>query len=105
MTALLLAFIGTVVLFLPLFVFLPRLFRSAMKAGMDVVLEVICRNEQPRKVFQALYTATTGLVLAQVLDPATAESITGMITGIFPSTLGSQDPGAGGGHPCLVLFQ
>jgi hypothetical protein len=36
MTALLLAFNGTVFLFLPLFVFLPWLFRSAMKAGMDV---------------------------------------------------------------------
>jgi hypothetical protein len=83
-TALPLAFIGTAVLFLPLFVFLPRLIRYAMKADTDAVLDAFGKNEQTRKVFWALFTATAGLVLAQVVDPATANSIAGMIAGIIP---------------------
>lgn len=82
--ALPLACIGTAVLFLPLFVFLPRLIRYAMKADTDAVLDAFGKNEQTRKVFWTLFTATAGLVLAQVVDPATAQNITGMIAGIFP---------------------
>jgi len=83
-TALPLAFIGTAVLFLPVFVFLPRLIRYAMKADTDAVLDAFGKNEQIRKVFWALFTATAGLVLAQVVDPATANSIAGTIAGIIP---------------------
>jgi hypothetical protein len=83
-TALPLAFVGTAVLFLPLFVFLPRLIRSAMKADTDAVLDAFGKNEQTRKVFWALFTATAGLVLAQVVDPGTAQSIAGTIAGIVP---------------------
>ncbi len=83
-TALPLAFIGAAVLFLPLFVFIPRLIRYAIKAETDAVLDAFGKNEQTRKVFWALFTATAGLVLAQVVDPATAESIAGMIAGIIP---------------------
>ena len=83
-TALPLAFIGAAVLFLPLFVFLPRLIRYAMKADTDAVLDAFGKNEQTRKVFWALFTATAGLVLAQVVDPVTADSIAGMIAGIIP---------------------
>lgn len=83
-TVLPLAFIGTAVLFLPLFVFLPRLIRYAMMTDTDAVLDAFGRNEQMRKVFWALFTATAGLVLAQVVDPATAQKIAGMIAGIFP---------------------
>jgi len=83
-TVLPLAFIGTAVLFLPLFVFLSRLIRYAMKADTDAVLDAFGKNEQTQKVFWALFTATAGLVLAQVVDPATANSIAGMITGIIP---------------------
>ena len=83
-TALPLAFVGTAVLFLPLFVFLPRLIRYAMKADTDAVLDAFGRNEQTKKVFWALFTATAGLVLAQVVDPGTAQSIAGTIAGIVP---------------------
>ncbi len=83
-TVLPLAFVGMAVLFLPLFVFLPRLVRSAMKVDTDAVLEAFGRNEQTRKVFWVLFTATSGLVLAQVLDPAMAQSIAGTIAGIIP---------------------
>jgi hypothetical protein len=81
-TALPLAFIGTAVVFLPLFVFLPRLIRYAMKADTDAVLDAFGKNEQTRKVFWALFTATAGLVLAQVVDPAIANQIVGIITRI-----------------------
>ena len=55
-TALPLAFIGAGVLFLPLFVFLPKLIRLAMKADTEAVLEAFGKNEQTRKVFWALFT-------------------------------------------------
>ncbi len=81
MTALPLAFIGAAVLFLPFFVFLPRIIRSAMKVDTDAVLETFGRNEQVKKVFWAVFIASAGLVLAQVVDPATAQAILSLITG------------------------
>ena len=80
-TALPLAFIGAAVLFLPLFVFLPRIIRYAMKADTDAVLEAFGKNEQTKKVFWALFIATAGLVLAEVVDPVTAQQILAVITG------------------------
>ena len=84
MTALPLAFIGAAVLFLPLFVFLPKIIRYAMKADTDAVLEAFGKNEHTRKVFWALFAATAGLVLAQVLDPAAAQKIAEIIAGFVP---------------------
>jgi hypothetical protein len=69
---------------LPLFVFIPRLIRYAMKADTDAVLDAFGKNEQTRKVFWAFFTATAGLVLAQVVDPAIAQNIAGTIAGIIP---------------------
>jgi F0F1-type ATP synthase assembly protein I len=83
-TVLPLAVIGGAVLFLPLFVFLPRLVRYAMKADSDAVLDAFGKNEQVKKVFWTFFIATAGLVLAQVVDPATAESIVRMIAGFVP---------------------
>ena len=80
-TALPLAFIGAAVVFLPLFIFLPKLIRQAMKVDTDAVLEAFGRNEQTRKVFWALFVATAGLVLAEVLDPAAAQAVLAAITG------------------------
>ena len=77
-----LAFIGAAVLFLPLFVFLPKLIRRAMKADTDAVIEAFGKNEQVKKVFWTLFIAMGGLVLAQVVDPVTAQQIVGMITGM-----------------------
>lgn len=81
MTVLPLAGIGAAVLFLPLLVFLPRIIRSAMKVDTDAVLEAFGKNEQVRKVFWAVFIAFAGLVLAQVVDPATAQAILSLITG------------------------
>jgi hypothetical protein len=37
-----------------------------------------------KKVFWALFVAMAGLVLAQVLDPVTAQQIVGIITSVVP---------------------
>ena len=81
-TELPLAFIGAGVLFLPLFVFLPRLIRYAMKADTDAVLDAFGKNEQTKKVFWALFLATAGLVLAQVVDPVTAQKMAEILAGL-----------------------
>lgn len=81
-TALPLAFIAAAVLFLPLFVFLPKLIRYAVKADTDAVLEAFGKNEQTKKVFWALFVALAGLLLVEVVDPVTAETILTAITGI-----------------------
>jgi hypothetical protein len=83
-TALPLAFIGAAVVFLLLFVFLPRLIRSAMKADTDAVLEAFGKNEQTRKVFWALFAALAGLVLAEIADPVMAQEAAAVLAGIVP---------------------
>jgi hypothetical protein len=54
----------------------------ALRSSSD--LDAFGKNEQTRKVFWALFTATAGLVLAQVVDPVTTQEIAGMIAGIIP---------------------
>ena len=77
-----LAFIGAAVLFLPLFVFLPKLIQQAMKADTDAAIEAFGKNEQVKKVFWTFFIGMAGLVLARVVDPATAQQIVGLITGM-----------------------
>ena len=79
-----LAFIGAAVLFLPLFVFLPKLIQRGMKADTDAAIAAFGKNEQVKKVFWGLFVAMAGLVLAQVLDPATAQQIVGIIMSAVP---------------------
>jgi hypothetical protein len=77
-----LAFIGAAVLFLPLFVFMPKLIQYAMKADADAAIEAFGKNEQVKKVFWTLFIAMAGLVLARVVDPVIAQQVVGMITGM-----------------------
>jgi hypothetical protein len=77
-----LAFIGAAVLFLPLFVFMPKLVQCAMKADADAVIDAFGKNEQIKKVFWTLFAAMAGLVLARVVDPVTAQQVVGIITGM-----------------------
>jgi hypothetical protein len=77
-----LAFIGAAVLFLPLFVFLPKLMQKGMKADTEAVINAFGKNEQVKKVFWTLFVAMTGLVMARVVDPVTARQVVGIITGI-----------------------
>ena len=81
-TEITLAFIGAAVLFLPLFIFLPKLIQQAMKTDTGMILGTFGKNEHMKKVFWAVFAALAGMVLAQVLDPATARQIAGLITGI-----------------------
>lgn len=55
-----------------------------MVADTDAVLNAFGKNEQIRKIFWTLFAATAGLVLVQVIDPAAAQQIVGIITGIIP---------------------
>jgi hypothetical protein len=75
------AFTGAAMIFLLLFIFLPRLIRQAMKADTETILAVFGKNEQIRKVFWAIFMALAGLVLAQIADPATAQEVLRLITG------------------------
>ena len=77
-----LAFTGAAVLFLPLFVFLPKLIKRAMKADSDAAFDAFGKNEHVKKVFWTLFVAMAGLVLAQAVDPATAREVVGIITGM-----------------------
>jgi hypothetical protein len=77
-----LAFISAAVLFLPLFVFMPKIMQHAMKADADVVIEMFGKNDQVKKVFWTLFVAMAGLVLARVVDPVTVQQVVGMITGM-----------------------
>ncbi|MCX6696335.1 MAG: hypothetical protein NTV84_02005 [Methanoregula sp.] len=79
-----LAFVGTMVLFLPLFVFLPKLIRRGMQADATAVIETFGKNEQIKKVFWVLVVAVAGLVLARVVDPATAQQVIGALTTAAP---------------------
>ena len=74
-----LAFICAAILFLPLFVFLPKLIQRGLHADVDVVIEAFGKNEQVKKVFWSLFVVMAGLVLAKVLDPVSVQQIIGII--------------------------
>ena len=76
-----LVFIGAAVLFLPLFVFMPKLIQCGMKTDTDAVIDAFGKNEQVKKVFWTLFVAMAGLVLARVVDPVTTQQVVGIITG------------------------
>ena len=82
-TEITLGFIGAAVLFLPLFVFLPKLIQRAMKADTDAAIEAFGKNEQVKKVFWTFFISMAGLVLARVVDPVTAQQIVGLIMGLI----------------------
>ncbi|OPY32812.1 MAG: hypothetical protein A4E34_02189 [Methanoregula sp. PtaU1.Bin006] len=75
------AFTGSAIIFLLLFIFLPKLIRMAMKTDTEQILELFGKNEQFRKVFWAVFVALAGLVLAQVADPATVQAVLALLTG------------------------
>ena len=77
-----LAFTGSALVFLVLFVFLPKLIRRGMNADTDAAIEAFGRNEHVRNVFWAVFVATASLVLVRILDPDSAQQVIGMITGM-----------------------
>jgi hypothetical protein len=52
-----------------------------MKADVDAAIEAFGKNEQTKKVFWTMFVSMTGLVLARVLDPVTAQKVVRVITG------------------------
>ena len=77
-----LAFTGSAMLFLLLFVFLPKFIRYGMKADTEAVIEAFGKNEHFRKVFWSVFVAVAGVVLAQVVEPGMANEIMGILTGV-----------------------
>ena len=76
-----LAFIGAAAIFLPLFVFLPKTIRLAMRTNPDSAIGAFGKNEHLRKVFWTVFAAMAGLVVTRVLDPVTAQAVVRIITG------------------------
>jgi hypothetical protein len=56
-------------LFLPLFIFLPKLIRRGMKADTDVAIDAFEKNEHVRKVFWAVFVAMASLMLIRIVGP------------------------------------
>jgi hypothetical protein len=52
------------------------------KADTDEVIDAFGKNEQVKKVFWTLFIAMAELILARVVDPATAQQVVGNITGM-----------------------
>jgi len=77
-----LAFIGVAVLFLPLFVFMPKLIQCGMKEDTEAAIDAFGKNEQVKKVFWTLFVAMAGLVLTRVVDPVAAQQVVGMMMGV-----------------------
>jgi hypothetical protein len=82
MTEITLAFISAAVLFLPLFVFLPKVIQRGMKADVQAVIDTFGKNGQVKKVFWAVFTAMAGLVLARIIDPGIAHQVVLAMTGM-----------------------
>jgi predicted MFS family arabinose efflux permease len=79
-----LAFILAMIVFMPLFVFLPKLIQRRMQADAQAVIDAFGKNEQVMKVIWALVIAMTGLVITKVLDPGMAQEVMGVITSAAP---------------------
>jgi len=77
-----LSFAIAAMLFLLLFVFLPKLIRQGTMADTETIVQLFGKNEQIRKVFWSVFIILAGLVLAQIVDPATAQQIIGILTGL-----------------------
>jgi hypothetical protein len=77
-----LAFIAAALMFLPLFVFLPRVIQLGMKADTAAIIDTVGKNGQVKNVFWTLFAALAGFVLVRVMDPVTAQQLVGMIAGM-----------------------
>jgi len=81
-TGCMLSFTIAAMLFLLLFVFLPKLIRQGMKTDTETILLLFGKNEQVKKVFWTVFIVLAGFVLAQVVDPDTVQQIVAILTGM-----------------------
>ena len=79
-TGIALAFILAMIVFMPLFVFLPKLIQRGMQVDVQAVVDAFGKNEQVMKVIWALFIAIAGLVITKVLDPGMAQQVVGVLT-------------------------
>jgi hypothetical protein len=82
-TGSLLSFTIAAMLFLLLFVFLPKFIRQGMMTDTETILAIFGKNEQVKKVFWSVFVVLASFVLAQMLDPIAAERIAGVIAGVI----------------------
>jgi hypothetical protein len=68
-------------LFLLIFVFLPKFIRKAMNTDTDTIILLFGKNEQVKKVFWSVFIVLAGFVQAQVVDPLTAQEILRLLSG------------------------
>ena len=83
-TGIALAFIVAMIVFMPLFVFLPKLIQRGMQADAQAVVEVFGTNEHVMRVSGALAITMVGPVNTKVLDPVAAQQVIGTITSGAP---------------------
>ena len=67
------------IVFMSLFVFLPKLIQRGMQADAKAVVDAFGKNEQVVKVIWALVIAITGLMITKVLDPGMAQQVVGVL--------------------------
>ena len=79
-TGIALAFILAMIVFMSLFVFLPKLIQRGMQADAQAMVEAFGKNEQVMKVIWTLVVAMTALVITKVLDPGMAQEVVGVLT-------------------------
>lgn len=77
----LLSFTIAAMIFLLLFIFLPKFIRKGMCTDTDTIIRLFGKNEQVKKVFWTVFIILAGFILAQVVDPVTAQEILHVITG------------------------
>ncbi|MCX6688262.1 MAG: hypothetical protein NTZ39_00960 [Methanoregula sp.] len=75
-TGIALAFILAMIVFMPLFVFLPKLIQRGMQAG----VEAFGKNEHVMRVIWTLFVAMAGRVITKFLDPVVAQQVVGVLT-------------------------
>ena len=79
-TRIALAFIMAMIVFMPLFVFLPKLIQRGMQVDAQAVVEAFGKNEHVMRVIWALSVAIIELVITKVLDPGVAQQVVGGLT-------------------------
>jgi len=76
------AFILAMIVFMPLFVFLPKLIQRGMQADAQGVVDAFGKNEHVMRVIWVLVVAIAGLVVTRALDPVMAQQVVGVIVGM-----------------------
>ncbi|MFA5213368.1 MAG: hypothetical protein WC406_08545 [Methanoregula sp.] len=78
------AFILAMIVFMPLFVFLPKLIQRGMQADGQAVIEAFGKNEVVMRVCWMVSIAIAGFVVTKVLDPGVAQQVVGVMTSAAP---------------------